>query len=147
MIFGIILAVLGVLVLVAALAAMSGHYPGNGWVGINTPDTRRSRELWVLAHRAAGPLWLVSAVALGFGALVAMRGGSWLLTVFAVIALVVAVVLLGAGGSVGARAAAVAAANAAEEDEHTDAHEDATANEPVQVDVAGLGEAIKHLKN
>ena len=70
-VIGVILVVLAVALLVLGGLAWSRKLPGNGVVGLRVAEVRKSKELWEGAHHVAGPLWVVSGVAMAVGALVA----------------------------------------------------------------------------
>jgi len=117
----VLLVVLVVLLACAALVlcavgvlGTTGRLPGNKVLGVRTPETYRSREAWVLAHRAAGPSFLGAGLVLALGALGLGLVGGWTGGLVAVVALAVAIVLLNLAGLAGSRAAA--AWGAAQED-------------------------------
>lgn len=89
------------------LLGLLGRLPGNGVLGVRTPETRRSREAWDLAHRAAGPSFLGSGLMLLLGALGVGLIGGWVGGLVVVVALVGALALLNVAGLAGSRAAAV----------------------------------------
>lgn len=115
-VIGVILVVLAVALLVLGGLAWSRKLPGNGVVGLRVAEVRKSRELWEDAHRVAGPLWVVSGIAMALSALVAFTATGWMWLIV-VLAAVASLFFLGLGGSMGARAAAILGARAeAEED-------------------------------
>lgn len=89
------------------LLALSGTLPGNRFLGVRTPETRRSPEAWELANRAAGPAFLGSGVVLLLGTLALGLIGGWIGGLVVVVALVIALALLNVAGMAGARAAAL----------------------------------------
>ena len=89
------------------LLALTSKLPGNGVLGVRTPETRRSPEAWELANRAAGPAFLGSGLALLLGTLALGLIGGWIGIVVVVVALVIALALLNVAGVAGARAAAI----------------------------------------
>lgn len=95
----------------AGVLGLLGRLPGNGVLGVRTPETRRSREAWELANRAAGPAFLGSGLMLLLGALGVGLIGGWVGGLVAVVALLGALALLGVAGLAGSRAAAVWAAS------------------------------------
>ena len=105
MIFGIVLLVLGLILTVIGGLAWAAKLPGNGVVGIRVPEVRKSRDLWVLAHRIAGPFWTLGGVALLFGACFAFIAQGWL-WVLPVLTLLIALVAVGAGAGQAAHAVA-----------------------------------------
>src|SRR5699024_779891 len=54
MIVVVLLAGLALVAGVTGILALLGRLPGNGYLGVRTPETRRSPEAWRLAHPAAG---------------------------------------------------------------------------------------------
>lgn len=109
-VIGIILGVLfGILALVLAVVGVLGwrsRLPGNPVFGIRVPEVRKSRDLWDMAHRVAGPLWVASAVAWAIAAIVSLNatGWMWLVVAFAAVA---GVVFLGMGAGMGAHTVAM----------------------------------------
>ena len=101
----VILLVLAVAVLIVGGLAWSGKLPGNGVVGLHIPEVRKSKELWVTAHRIAGPMWTFGGVALLFAAAFSFiaSGWMWLLPVLMV---VLALCAVGAGAGQAAHAVA-----------------------------------------
>lgn len=106
-----------ILLLFAAFALFIGglawakRLPGNSYVGLRVPEVRKSREIWDLAHGAAGPVWELAGVVLLFGGLLTLRmTGPWGYALGGV-SLLLALVLAGIGGNLGARVAAAAAAS------------------------------------
>lgn len=89
------------------LLALIGKLPGNGVLGVRTPETRRSPEAWQLANRAAGPAFLTSGVALGLGALALGLIGGWVGGLVVVVAVLGALALLNVAGLAGSRTAAL----------------------------------------
>lgn len=92
------------------VAALAGKLPGNGVLGVRTPETRRSPEAWELANRAAGPAFLGSGLVLLLGALALGLIGGWVGGLVVVVSLVGSLALLSVAGLAGARAAAIWAA-------------------------------------
>lgn len=89
------------------LLALLAKLPGNGVLGVRTPETRRSPEAWELANRAAGPAFLGSGLALLLGALALGLIGGWVGGLVVVVAVVAALALLNVAGLAGSRAAAI----------------------------------------
>lgn len=92
------------------LAGLLGRLPGNGVLGVRTPETRRSPEAWELANRAAGPAFLGSGLVLLLGALALGLIGGWVGGLVVVVSLLASLALLSVAGLAGARAAAIWAA-------------------------------------
>ncbi|KAA0918300.1 SdpI family protein [Dietzia sp. ANT_WB102] len=89
------------------VAALIGKLPGNGVLGVRTPETRRSPEAWELANRAAAPSFLGSGLVLLLGALALGLIGGWIGGLVVVVSIVFALALLSVAGLAGARAAAM----------------------------------------
>lgn len=89
------------------LLALTGKLPGNGLLGVRTPETRRSPEAWKLANRAAGPAFLASGAALGLGALALGLIDGWVGVLVVVVSVLGALALLNVAGLAGSRTAAI----------------------------------------
>lgn len=89
------------------VAALVGTLPGNGVLGVRTPETRRSPEAWELANRAAAPSFLGSGLVLLLGALALGLIGGWIGGLVVVAAVIGSLSLLSVAGLAGARAAAM----------------------------------------
>src|SRR5690606_4586913 len=76
------------------LAGLLGRLPGNGVLGVRTPETRRSPEAWELANRAAGPAFLGSGLVLLLGALALGLIGGWVGGLVVVVSLLASLALL-----------------------------------------------------
>lgn len=107
----VLLVGLAVVVGGTGLAGLLGRLPGNGVLGVRTPETRRSPEAWELANRAAGPAFLGSGLVLLLGALALGLIGGWVGGLVVVVSLVGSLALLSVAGLAGARAAAIWAAS------------------------------------
>lgn len=103
----VLLAGLALVVGGTGLLALLAKLPGNGVLGVRTPETRRSPEAWELANRAAGPAFLGSGLVLLLGALALGLIGGWVGGLVVVVAVVAALALLNIAGLAGSRAAAV----------------------------------------
>ena len=103
----VLLVGLALVVGATGLLGLLGRLPGNGVLGVRTPETRRSPEAWLVANKAAGPGFLAAGVALGLGAVGAGLIGGWIGALVVVAALVGAVALLNVAGLAGSLAAAV----------------------------------------
>lgn len=106
MIFGIILLVIAVILVVVGTLGWSGKLPGNSFIGLKVPEVRKSEELWVLAHKIAGPFWVLGGVALAFGGAFSFVATGWWWALPAV----TIIVALGAVGTGAAKAAHTVAA-------------------------------------
>ena len=137
-IVGVILTILALALLVLGGLAFARKLPGNSYIGIRVAEVRKSKEIWEAAHHVAGAFWLLAGVALLFGALAAFIAEGWL-WLFPVIAVLVAVVAVGAGANVGARTAATMAI--AEEVDKQNRPEEPTQPAP-QVDMDALRRAV-----
>ncbi|AWH97015.1 SdpI family protein [Dietzia psychralcaliphila] len=103
----VLLVGLALVVGVTGLLGLLGRLPGNGVLGVRTPETRRSPEAWTLANRAAGPAFLGSSLMLLLGALGVGLIGGWVGGLVVVVALLGSLALLSVAGLAGSRAAAV----------------------------------------
>lgn len=105
-ILGIILLVIAVALAVIGGLGWSGKLPGNSFIGLKVPEVRKSEELWELAHKIAGPFWVLGAVALAFGGAFSFvaTGWWWILPALTI------VVALGSVGTGAAKAAHTVAA-------------------------------------
>lgn len=106
----VLLAGLALVIAGTGVAALAGRLPGNGVLGVRTPETRRSPEAWELANRAAGPAFLGSGLVLLLGALASGLIGGWVGGLVVVVSVVGSLALLSVAGLAGARAAAIWAA-------------------------------------
>ncbi|MCK7642691.1 SdpI family protein [Corynebacterium sp. CCM 8835] len=106
-VISVVLLVLALLLLITGVLGWTGRLPGNPVLGIHVAEVRKSEDVWVLAHRAAGPLWIAGGILTLVGAVISFgaTGWMWLLPVIAVIA---GLVFVGAGAGLGARVAAAA---------------------------------------
>ncbi|KAA0025011.1 SdpI family protein [Antrihabitans cavernicola] len=106
LIVAVVLFVLAVVVAAVGVAGLIGRLPRNRWAGVRTPEAMRDDESFKLANKVAAPTMLAAGLllAIGGGAMVVLDG------VFAVVAMLVAVVAAlftaGAGASLASRAAA-----------------------------------------
>lgn len=143
--------IVGILVLCLALAltvigslSWAERLPGNSYIGIRVPEVRKSQELWNIAHKMAGPLWVAGGIAAFLAGLLCFTESGWL-WILAVALLVATLVLVSLGASAGARAVSILAA-----EEHSNdsccSSGDAAPAEPApapQVDIAALRRAAK----
>lgn len=106
MIVAVVLLALGLAVVVIAGLGVSSKLPGNSFVGIRVPEVRRDPEMWALAHRVAGPSWLVAGLALLVGGFISfsLSGWGWL---WALVAVLAAIAMIGVGSAMGAHTVAV----------------------------------------
>ena len=103
----VVLVGLALIVAGTGVLGLLGRLPGNGVLGVRTPETRRSPEAWDLANRAAGPAFLGSGLVLLLGALGVGLIGGWVGGLVIVVSLLGGLVLLNVAGLAGSRAAAV----------------------------------------
>ncbi|AZA14697.1 SdpI family protein [Corynebacterium choanae] len=108
-----ILLLLAVGLIVLGALAWAGKLPGNGIVGIRVPASRKRQFLWDVAHKVAGPIWVVGGVAWLLGGLVALRAEGWLWIIPA-LAAIAGFILFGTGSAMGANAATTVAKNTPE---------------------------------
>lgn len=119
-ILGSLFGILAVLLIVTGALAWTAKLPGNPAIGIRVPEVRKSQELWDMAHRVAGPLWVLSGVAWTIAALVsfAATGWMWLVVVLGVIG---GLTFLGMGAGMGAHTVAMVDAKRKAQGESVDA--------------------------
>ncbi|KAB1502827.1 SdpI family protein [Corynebacterium sp. 320] len=101
----VILAVLGVAILAIGAAGIAGILPGNSVIGLRIPEVRKSKEMWVMGHKIAGPAWAGAGLALLGAALVSLRASGFLWLIIAML-VIGALVLLGMGAGMAAHALA-----------------------------------------
>lgn len=106
LVLGVVDAVLAVAVLVVGALGVTRRLPRNRFVGIRTPLTLRSDDAFAAAHAVAGPGLLGAGLIAVLGAVLGLATGSGTGLVFATVALVAALVIVGAAASFGLRAAA-----------------------------------------
>lgn len=107
LVLGLVDAVLAVAFLVVGGLGVTRRLPRNRVVGIRTPATMRSDDTFRTTHAAAGPGLLGAGLVAALGAVLGLAGGSASAVVFASVAFVAALVIVGAAASFGLRAAAV----------------------------------------
>lgn len=79
LVVGLVLLLAGVTILATGWLAVTDRLPRNHRVGIRTNQTLTNPELWLVAHREAGPWILAAGVAdllAGLGAISAPSGGT-----------------------------------------------------------------------
>lgn len=113
----VLLAGLALVVGATGLLGLLGRLPGNGVLGVRTPETRSAPEAWRVANTAAGPAFLAAGAALALGALGLGLIGGWIGALVAVGALLGALALLNVAGLAGSRAAAMWKAAQGDDDE------------------------------
>lgn len=87
------------------MLAVTGKLRPNRWVGVRTPATFRTPEIFTAANRAAAPALLGGAALFAIAAVPAIAFGgptAWGLTTLAILTAVVVII---AGGQVGVRVA------------------------------------------
>ncbi|MCP2159952.1 SdpI family protein [Williamsia serinedens] len=105
LVLGVLDAVLAVVVLVVGALGVTRRLPRNRFVGIRTPVTLRSDDAFRATHAVAGPGLLGAGLIAALGAVLGLAAGSVTGTVFAAVAVVAALVIVGAAASFGLRAA------------------------------------------
>ena len=105
-ILGSLFGVLAVLLIVGGALGWAAKLPGNPVVGIRVPEVRKSQELWDMAHRVAGPLWVLSGVSFVIASLVAFVASGWMWLVVA-LGVVAAIVFIGMGAGMAAHTVAM----------------------------------------
>ncbi|MCK7637174.1 SdpI family protein [Corynebacterium pygosceleis] len=103
----VVLFLLALILLITGVLGWAGKLPGNPVLGIHVAEVRKSEDVWVLAHRAAGPLWIAGGVLMFVGAVIGVSASGWM-WLLPVVAVVAALVFTGAGAGLGARVAAAA---------------------------------------
>lgn len=135
---GVVFIVFALALLIPGLLAALGRLPGNNVVGLHVPEVRKDEEIWVQAHKVAGPYLILGGLALAFGAAFAFIADGWLWAGPVVLALV-GIAAVAAAGNQGARAAKLFAQA---KDAETGA-EAATAHPAPQVDLGALRNAAR----
>jgi MFS family permease len=103
-VLSVLLFIVAVAVLVTGILAATGTLPGNSWVGLRIPEVRKSRQMWVTAHKIAGVPWVGAGVAFLGAALVSLKGGwLWIITALLVVG---GLFLIGMGAALAASTAA-----------------------------------------
>ena len=106
-------------VVVFALAAMwltvgvlglTGRLPGSRWFGVRSAETVYSEDAFRIANRVAGPGLIGAGVILALGGLLTLGVDGWWSWIFALVALVVALFVVGLVSGIGIRAAEAATA-------------------------------------
>lgn len=103
-VIGVVFIVFALALLIPGLLAALGRLPGNNVVGLHVAEVRKDEEIWIQAHKVAGPYLILGGLALAFGSAFAFIANGWLWAVPVVLA-VVAVAAGAAAGNQGARAA------------------------------------------
>ncbi|BAC19675.1 putative tryptophan transporter [Corynebacterium efficiens YS-314] len=105
-ILGSLFGILAVLLVVTGVLAWKAKLPGNPVLGIRVPEVRKSQELWDMAHRVAGPLWVLSGVAWAIASLMAFAATGWMWLVVG-LGVIGGLVFLGMGAGMGAHTVAM----------------------------------------
>ncbi len=119
-ILGSLFGILAVLLIVTGALAWKAKLPGNPVIGIRVPEVRKSRELWDMAHRVAGPLWVLSGVAWAIAALVSFAATGWMWLVVG-LGIIGGLIFLGMGAGMGAHTVAMVDAKRKAQGESSDA--------------------------
>lgn len=109
----VVLVLVGLAFFVAGLLGAMGKLPGNPVVGLRVPEVRKSKELWITAHKIVGPAWMGAGAAFLGAALITLKVSGWMWLVFALL-LIGAVFLIGLGSALGAHTVARLDARAAQ---------------------------------
>ncbi|MDK8626222.1 SdpI family protein [Corynebacterium appendicis] len=134
-VIGVVFIVFALALLIPGLLAALGRLPGNNVVGLHVPEVRKDEEIWVRAHKVAGPYLILGGLALAFGSAFAFIADGWL-WMGPVVLGVVAVAAVAAAGNQGARAARLFA-------EAKENEADADAAPAPQVDLGALRNAAR----
>lgn len=103
-VLSVLLFIVAAAVLVTGILAATGKLPGNSWVGLRIPEVRKSRQMWVTAHKIAGVPWTGAGAAFLGAALVSLKGGwLWIVTALLVVG---GLFLIGMGAALAASTAA-----------------------------------------
>lgn len=106
MVLTIIFLIAAVAFIVLGAVALAGKLPGNSVIGLHVPEVRKNEQTWVQAHRAVGPFWILTGVALAFGGAFSAIASGWLWIAPAV-AVLAALFALSLAGNFGARTASL----------------------------------------
>lgn len=134
-VIGVVFIVFALALLIPGLLAALGCLPGNNVVGLHVPEVRKDEEIWVQAHKVAGPYLILGGLALAFGSAFAFIADGWL-WMGPVVLGAVAVAAVAAAGNQGARAARLFA-------EAKENEADADAAPAPQVDLGALRNAAR----
>ncbi|MCT1684418.1 SdpI/YhfL protein family protein [Corynebacterium appendicis CIP 107643] len=134
-VIGVVFIVFALALLIPGLLAALGRLPGNNVVGLHVPEVRKDEEIWVQAHKVAGPYLILGGLALAFGSAFAFIADGWL-WMGPVVLGAVAVAAVAAAGNQGARAARLFA-------EAKENEADADAAPAPQVDLGALRNAAR----
>ena len=134
-VIGVVFIVFALALLIPGLLAALGRLPGNNVVGLHVPEVRKDEEIWVQAHKVAGPYLILGGLAFAFGSAFAFIADGWL-WMGPVVLGVVAVAAVAAAGNQGARAARLFA-------EAKENEADADAAPAPQVDLGALRNAAR----
>ena len=138
-VIGVVFIVFALALLIPGLLAALGCLPGNNVVGLHVPEVRKDEEIWVQAHKVAGPYLILGGLALAFGSAFAFIADGWL-WMGPVVLGAVAVAAVAAAGNQGARAARLFA-------EAKENEADADAAPAPQVDLGALRNAARRADN
>lgn len=113
-ILGSLFGILAVLLIVVGGLGWAAKLPGNPVLGIRVPEVRKSQELWDMAHRVAGPLWVLSGVAFAISALMSFAASGWMWLIVALTA-IAGIVFIGMGAGMAAHTVALVDAKRSQE--------------------------------
>ncbi|BAU97381.1 hypothetical protein N24_3119 [Corynebacterium suranareeae] len=117
-ILGSLFGIFAVLLIVVGALGWAAKLPGNPVVGIRVPEVRKSQEMWDMAHRVAGPLWVLSGVSFVIASLVAFVASGWMWLVVA-LGVVAGIVFIGMGAGMAAHTVAMVDAKRSRENPET----------------------------
>lgn len=118
-ILGSLFGILAVLLIVTGVAAWQAKLPGNPIIGIRVPEVRKSQELWDMAHRVAGPLWVLSGVSWAIASLISFTATGWM-WIIPVAGVIGGLIFLGMGAGMGAHTVAMVYAKRTREEAVSD---------------------------
>lgn len=107
-------------VAIIGVLAVTGRLRPNRWVGVRTPTTLRTAEIFAAANRAAAPAMLGGAALFAIAAVPAIAFGGAIAWALTALAIATGVVVIIAGGQVGVRVAEVLGRQKDLEDADTD---------------------------
>lgn len=107
----VLLALAGIALTLAGVAAFTSRLKGNPYFGVRVPETRSNEEAWIIANKAAGPLFILSGIVLVIAAATPWIFSSYAAVIAPILCSIAAVIIAGYAGLIGAKAAAIWKAN------------------------------------
>lgn len=106
---GIVMLIIAAFLVLVGILGWTERLPGNSYIGLRIPEVRKSREMWQIAHKMAGPLWVAGGVTSILAGLLFLTDSIWL-WILAGVLIVVALIFVSLGASAGARAVSIISA-------------------------------------